>query len=665
MEDPLIGKILLDRYLVARVLGRGGMATVYRGEQQIGGITRPVAIKVLDRRSTADPNLVERFRREAETIVRLRHPNTVEIYDVGELTDGTMFFVMEHVEGEPLSTLIRRGPISSQRIDKIMLQICGSLHDAHTMGVVHRDLKPANVLLTNRGIQTDFVKVLDFGLAKTDWDGEKLTGDDRLLGTPAYMSPEQFLNTEVDQRSDIYALGVMTYQLVTGKLPFQAKSPWDWASKHTVEIPPPIGKFSDGTPLHPRKEKAIMRALAKKPEARHANVLEFLRDFTGIKDPSEALAQASAGTGQKPASSFHPPAMPGEGSSSATRTPRSQDKSYVMGTLDLPAEQKRKLAPQGLFTKQSNVEPAPEPTQIMSADLISEVSVASRGSINPTRPPPPTPVAALSIPTAPPPKKPAPPSPRGGGFFTPSVAPTQGFERNLASTPDLEAVGKDDAPLSLAGVSTGAPGIIESGFPRTGRRGGTEDVDWGDAERIPSIALATDGIGEPVHRSTRPVARPHLHQQVQQEDEPKPALKAVKFLAAALMLLAVGIVAYRFLGAVAEPPVEEQVESDPGAKEAAVDDSQRQKLDEMREKMRGGDLYATLDFLEAAAQDPTYPDVRLASLRVELSPKGSDEVAKLIRQGKCEDAQRLYVRLVGVDAGMGARGKFNARCIRP
>ncbi|MCA9603431.1 MAG: serine/threonine protein kinase, partial [Myxococcales bacterium] len=164
--DPLLGQTILDRYKIVSELGEGGMGKVYRAEQKMGNATRFVAIKTLHPELSRDPQIVARFLRESETVIQLTHPNTIQFYDFGELPDKTLFIVMEYIEGESLAHTLLRGAIEPTRVDKLLVQICGSLNEAHGLGIVHRDLKPDNILLTNRGGQTDFVKVLDFGIAK-------------------------------------------------------------------------------------------------------------------------------------------------------------------------------------------------------------------------------------------------------------------------------------------------------------------------------------------------------------------------------------------------------------------------------------------------------------------------------------------------------------------
>ncbi|MEM1418085.1 MAG: protein kinase [Myxococcota bacterium] len=313
-QDPLIGKIIMGRYRVLRLLGEGGMGKVFLAEQKMGTATRKVAIKTLHSELSGDPQLVARFHRECETVIELHHPNTVQFFDFGDLEDKTLFIVMEFIEGEDLAhRLQREGAISSQLADKLLIQICGSLNEAHDRGIVHRDLKPENVLLTHRGGQTDFVKVLDFGIAKRDEaDNQaqaKLTKQGMVLGTPPYMSPEQFSGQLLDARSDIYSLGVMTYEMLTGTLPFEANTPWEWATKHLTEQPRPLNAHPAAAQLPPNKVNAVMRALAKNRDDRQPNVLAFMHEFTGMGDAQAAWTMATGVgvSGTTPAPGTSPP----------------------------------------------------------------------------------------------------------------------------------------------------------------------------------------------------------------------------------------------------------------------------------------------------------------------------------------------------------------------
>ena len=296
--DPLLGKVIADRFRLVSVLGEGGMGKVYLAEQKMGASTRKVAVKTLHNDIASDPQVAARFQRECDTVNQLTHPNTITLYDYGEW-EGVLYLAMEYLQGESVAqNLLRAGPLDPQRAERILAQVCGSLHEAHEAGIVHRDLKPENVLLTIRGGTRDFVKVLDFGIAKRN-EGEdpqvsqKLTRQGMVLGTPPYMSPEQFTGQQLDRRSDLYSLGVMAYEMLTGKLPFEAKTPWEWATKHLTQAPEPIEVHDKAGKLLARHKSAIMKALSKNREQRQGSVLEFLQELTAVADPSMAWAQVS------------------------------------------------------------------------------------------------------------------------------------------------------------------------------------------------------------------------------------------------------------------------------------------------------------------------------------------------------------------------------------
>jgi serine/threonine-protein kinase len=211
-----VGELVLDRYVIESLIGQGGMGEVYRARHQTLGM--PVAVKAVT--GSASPELTARFTREAQLLARVRHPNVVSILDVGRTLEGTPCMVMEFLEGEALdSRLERRGAFPWREVRAVALAVLKGLTAIHGAGIVHRDLKPANVLIT-RG-SPSVVKIVDFGIAQPTGDGAaKMTRTGSVIGTPAYMSPEQLVGGDVDARSDIYALGLMLYELATGKLPF-------------------------------------------------------------------------------------------------------------------------------------------------------------------------------------------------------------------------------------------------------------------------------------------------------------------------------------------------------------------------------------------------------------------------------------------------------------
>ena len=225
-RDPLIGNKLDDRFRIDAKLAAGGFGAIYRATDLRSG--REIALKVLHANLAADSSLVARFRREGETLTSLRDPHTVTAYEFGEAADGTLYIVMELLRGETLYEAFRRngGPLPWRRVASIARAVCSSLAEAHERGIVHRDLKPANIHLQERDGNRDFVKVLDFGIAKilrgSDLDPAELMVAGQMIGTFDYMAPEQMLGGVVGAACDIYTLGIVIYEMVAGKRPFPA-----------------------------------------------------------------------------------------------------------------------------------------------------------------------------------------------------------------------------------------------------------------------------------------------------------------------------------------------------------------------------------------------------------------------------------------------------------
>lgn len=292
--DPLLGRLLGERYRVMRVIGEGGMGVVYEGQQVVGGANRRVAIKTL--REASDPLNVARFYRECEMLAGLAHPNTVRIYDFGETPDGVLYLVMEYVDGQSLNEALEQGPFSAERASRVVSQIAQALGEAHAQGLIHRDLKPDNIYLIKRG-QREVVKLLDFGIARRSRPAGstqdiKLTRDGSVLGTPPYMSPEQFTEQPVDQRSDIYSLAVIAYELLTGELPYgNASTPWEWATRHMTAEPRHLQTL--GFAVDPSIEQAIFWGLSKDPDERPATVGAFARALDqAVKGNSDTVDSA-------------------------------------------------------------------------------------------------------------------------------------------------------------------------------------------------------------------------------------------------------------------------------------------------------------------------------------------------------------------------------------
>jgi eukaryotic-like serine/threonine-protein kinase len=285
-EDPMIGQVVGGRYRVTGVLGEGGMGIVYVGEQQMGSTIRKVAIKTLHSHLSKDPSVLARFHRECGTVAQLEHPNTIKFYDFGATADGTLYIAMEFVKGQPLQEVIEKGgAMPPERVLKVMRQVCGALDEAHRLGIIHRDLKPDNIILTDRAGETDFVKVLDFGIAARTESADaqkeqKLTQQGMVLGTPPYMSPEQFTGKQLDARSDIYSLGVMVYEMLTGRLPFDADTPWQWATQHMTAQPLPFEVSAPASSINPSLRAAILKALSKNRDDRQESAKQFFAELS-------------------------------------------------------------------------------------------------------------------------------------------------------------------------------------------------------------------------------------------------------------------------------------------------------------------------------------------------------------------------------------------------
>ncbi len=278
-SDPLIGSTLAERYRITKPLGEGGMGTVYLAEQTMGTTVRKVAVKVLKGQATEQAR--GRFLRECETVVQLNHPNTIRFFDFGALPDGRLFIAMEYVEGRTLTAAIADGPMPLMVVERLVTEIAGSLAEAHRRGIVHRDLKPDNVLLA-RDDDEEHARVLDFGIAKQreTESGPEITAAGTIVGTPAYMSPEQLAGREVDARSDLYALGLMTFEMLTGKRPFTGSTPLEWATLHTTKPPPSFDDYPSTRLLPEEKRQAIYKALGKEPEERQESVKRFVEELT-------------------------------------------------------------------------------------------------------------------------------------------------------------------------------------------------------------------------------------------------------------------------------------------------------------------------------------------------------------------------------------------------
>ena len=279
--SELIGQTLGGKYRLEDFLGEGGMAVVYKAMHT--SIERPVVIKVMQGRLMGNDKSVKRFELECKLTAKISHPNVVSVFDVGFVNGNQPYLVMEYIPGESLrDRMDRDGPMALATCAQILVQTCRGLQEAHNVGIIHRDLKPENILLQERTDRPDWVKIVDFGIANLVAGSQRLTKTGSVVGTAEYMSPEQLRDVPVDTRADLYALGVILFEMLTARVPFEAESTEAVLLKQLLEAPEPPSKFrSDLSPGAPF-DHVVLKAMEKDRDKRYQTATEMRLDLDQI-----------------------------------------------------------------------------------------------------------------------------------------------------------------------------------------------------------------------------------------------------------------------------------------------------------------------------------------------------------------------------------------------
>jgi len=295
-ENDLVGSIIADRYHVLRKLGEGGMGQVYLAEHVKMG--RKSAVKVMNPGMVHDADAISRFNREAANASRINHPNVAAVYDFGETGEGLIYLAMEFVEGPPLTSLIeQQGALPPLRAADIARQTADALTVAHDMGIVHRDLKPDNIMVARNRDGSDLVKVVDFGIAKAaDNEKQKVTKTGLVVGTPEYMSPEQLAGDKLDGRSDIYSLGLVAFNMLTGKLPFPSESAQEAMIMRLTDKPKPLAEMKPDVAWTPEVQAVMDKVLERDANLRYQTAAQFGRDLLRAVEAMPQSVAAAAGT---------------------------------------------------------------------------------------------------------------------------------------------------------------------------------------------------------------------------------------------------------------------------------------------------------------------------------------------------------------------------------
>jgi serine/threonine-protein kinase len=298
--DSIVGSVLAGRYEITRQIGQGGMGAVYEATHKLIG--KRVAVKVLLDKYAERDQIVARLEQEARLASSIGHEHIIDITDFGETEDGMVYMVMEYLQGHSLAEEIERGPIELRRCLRIALQVALGLGRAHELGVVHRDIKPGNIFLTRRRLDRDFVKVLDFGVARIEQDS-RITGQNMIVGTPEYISPEQIRAGAARPSGDLYSLGCVMFEMLTGKIPFEGKTTV-LLVKHINDAPERPSNLKPEIP--PEIDRLVLKLLQKKPEDRHRDAYHLVEDLQRLLDTLPGTEQTSRARGTSPRQSSAP-----------------------------------------------------------------------------------------------------------------------------------------------------------------------------------------------------------------------------------------------------------------------------------------------------------------------------------------------------------------------
>jgi serine/threonine-protein kinase len=470
--DQLSGRVIDGKYKVDRLLGRGGMGAVYVGTHM--QLERNVAVKILRAELVADSNAAARFAREARAAARIEHPNAVNVYDFGQLEGGGAYLVMEYVDGVSLRQVMRqRGPLPLALVVDLVGQIAGAVAAAHARGIIHRDVKPENVMVRTEEDGRLTAKVVDFGLAKL-LSGDTLTqlsNQSEIIGTPRYMAPEQFSGDTVDERVDVYAIGVVLYELLAGRTPFEG-SFTEIIGKHLYAPPPPLASFDAGVPEE--VEQVALRALSKDPAKRQPSAAELARELAraawsasaGAAEGTRLMPRAAATAPQDfertredaiPTARFPGRITDPEDAGLETRYAADgrEEETRVRADTPLPTVHVPDGPPAALPAAGGHVAAAPRRNIRVPVAIVLAAAAAVGAALWATSPDTPQQAPRQQAPAAAPPAPPAPPTPKVEANAAPPAEPApqpapQPAERPARRAPDRaqdrEGTGHPEAP---------------------------------------------------------------------------------------------------------------------------------------------------------------------------------------------------------------------------